>query len=81
MPDWIHGLLTSEGFNVFARIVLTSFFWTAGIMTLLKPAAIVASVGISAESRISSAPPRHVAPEEVHCRMVGGVRWPGVFSS
>lgn len=44
MPDLIRDLVTNDSFAVFARIVLTSFFWIAGIVTLLKPAGILAAV-------------------------------------
>lgn len=44
MPDWVRELLTAEAFGTFARVVLTSFFWIAGIVTMLKPAMIIAEV-------------------------------------
>lgn len=36
MPTLIHELLLSPGFELVARIVLTSFFWVAGIFGVFK---------------------------------------------
>lgn len=44
MPSWIYDLVTDETFSVVARIILTSFFWIAGLFGLLMPGPIVATV-------------------------------------
>lgn len=44
MLNWIDHLLLSDAFSVFARLVLTSFFWIAGLLGLMKFGMIVASV-------------------------------------
>ncbi|MDQ2140626.1 DoxX family protein [Alcaligenaceae bacterium A4P071] len=36
MPSLIHDLLASPSFEIFARVLLTSFFWVAGIFGLFK---------------------------------------------
>lgn len=36
MPSLIHDLLTADAFHLLARVVLTSFFWIAGIFGVLK---------------------------------------------
>ncbi len=58
MPDWVRELVTSDAFGVLARLVLTSFFWIAGIFGVLKFAVIVASVeraGLPAPRLIAAA--------------------------
>jgi len=44
MLPWIDTLLLSNHFNLTARLVLTSFFWIAGLFGLMKFNMIVASV-------------------------------------
>lgn len=36
MPPLIHDLLASPAFLILARLVLTSFFWIAGVVCLMK---------------------------------------------
>lgn len=44
MHNAIVHLLDSDAFSLLSRIVLTSFFWSAGIFGLFKPSLIVAAV-------------------------------------
>jgi transmembrane protein len=41
VPSLIQDVLSSELFHVFARIVLTSFFWIAGLFGIVKFATMV----------------------------------------
>ena len=44
MPPSIHDLLVSQAFVIFARVVLTAFFWIAGLFGLLKFAVMVKAI-------------------------------------
>ena len=44
MPSWIHDLLISQAFVIFARIVLTAFFWIAGLFGVLKFGVMVKTI-------------------------------------
>lgn len=51
-------MLDSDAFNLLARVILTSFFWIAGIVGLLKPGVVVAAVrraGLAAPNLIAGA--------------------------
>ncbi len=56
MP-WIDTLLASEAFSLVARLVLTAFFWIAGVFGLVKPKLIapaVANAGLPAPRSIAA---------------------------
>ncbi|MCF7543950.1 DoxX family protein [Pseudomonas petrae] len=44
MPALIHDLLLSDGFSVFARLLLTSFFWIAGFFGVFKFGVMVQAI-------------------------------------
>lgn len=44
MPPLIHDLIASHVFGVLARVVLTGFFWSAGIFGLLKRDVMVQTI-------------------------------------
>lgn len=44
MPSLIHDLLMSDAFLIIARLILTSFFWVAGIFGILKFSVMVATI-------------------------------------
>lgn len=44
MPSVIAHLLDTDAFNLLSRMILTSFFWVAGIVGLFRPSLIVAAV-------------------------------------
>lgn len=44
MPILIHDLLMSDAFLILARVILTSFFWVAGIFGILKFSVMVETI-------------------------------------
>ena len=44
MPSLIHDLLMSDAFLILARLILTSFFWVAGIFGILKFSVMVETI-------------------------------------
>lgn len=44
MPSLIHDLLMSDAFSMLARLILTSFFWIAGLFGIFKFGMMVATI-------------------------------------
>lgn len=57
MPSLIHDLLIADGFHLFARVLLTSFFWIAGLFGILNFGMMVKTI----ESHRLPSPPLIVA--------------------